>query len=161
MAERRAGIVSPSRFCGSAGRVVAGLSLGACLAALAGCGSSDVNAVLRQLVEDRGLIDPSTTVTIEIANQTPGVEERLTLRIDGLDQVFVCPAAEGSCEFPLEQIPDTIEAIQEERYDGDGAFAGGRVLEGQPAFAFDRSDYGQGSIVLYLLGESSAEAKVL
>jgi hypothetical protein len=141
------------------------LSLVAVLASgllpLVGCGGSDVNEVLRQLVDDRGLNPTDTSLTIRISDQTEGLDEKITLRIDGLDEVFECPAKEKVCSFPLTQIPDTIEAIQEERYDTDGGFQGGRVFEGLPGFSLDRSDYGPGSIIVFLLGADSAEARVL
>jgi len=117
--------------------------------------------VLRQLVESRGLVDPTTTVTIRIADQTPGLDEKLTVRIDGLESVLVCPATQGSCDFVLADIPDTIEAIQEQRFDQDGGYQGGRVFEGQTGFSFDRSDYGAGSVILFLLGDQNGTVQVL
>ena len=137
--------------------IVAGLILPA-----AGCtGGYGVNEVLRQLVDSRGLDTGDTTVTIRISNQTAGFEERLTLRIDGVEDVFDCPADEGVCDFVLTEIPDLIEALEEQRYDEDGGFGGGRILEGQPEFTLDQTDYRPGSIILFQLGVEAAEVRVL
>jgi len=141
--------------------LVVGVAAGLILPA-AGCtGGYDVNEVLRQLVEDRGLDTGETTVTVRISNQTAGYEEQLTLRIDGLEEVFTCPADEMVCDYILTEIPDLIEAIEEQRYDEDGGYGGGRVLEGQDAFILDQNDYRPGSIILYQLGVEAAEVRVL
>lgn len=128
----------------------------------AGCaGRYDVNEVLRRLVDQRGLNPGSTTVTIRISNQTQGTTEKLTLRIDGLDEVFECPYTEMVCDYPLGDIPDRIETVQEERYDEEGGFVGGRILLGQSGFTLDRDDYEAGSVIVFLLGAETAEVRVL
>ncbi|MGQ9651898.1 MAG: hypothetical protein ACUVXJ_17475 [Phycisphaerae bacterium] len=140
-----------------------GMAVGAGLLLLSsGCaGRYDVNEVLRYLVERRGLDTGETTVTIRLSNQTAGYEERVTVRIDGLTSVFECPAEETICDFVLVEIPDLIEVIEEQRYDENGGFAGGRILEGQPGFTLDNTQYRPGSIIVLQMGVESAKVRVL
>ncbi len=128
---------------------------------LAGCGGRyDVNEILRQLVEERGLGGGDDTVTVRIANQTVGVDEVITLRIDGLEEVFSCPAEEMVCNYPLGTIPQQIDVVEEQRYDEDGGFVGGRILDGQPGFTITREQYSAGSIILLLFGSDIADVRV-
>lgn len=141
--------------------LIAGVLAGLLLP-LSGCaGRYDVNEVLRRLVDERGLDTGETSITIRIANQTTGLSEKLTLRIDGLEEVFECPASDMVCDYPLSEIPDLIEAIQEERYNEDGGFSGGRILEGRTGFTLDRENYAPGNIIVFLLGAESALVRVL
>lgn len=128
-----------------------------------GCatGRYDVNEILWYLVEQRGLDTGETTVTVRLSNQTAGYDERVTLRIDGLTSVFECPAEEMVCDYILIEVPDLIEVIEEQRYDEDGGFAGGRILEGQPGFTLDNTQYRPGSIILLQMGVESAQVRVM
>lgn len=141
--------------------LVMGIGAGLLLLSSGCAGRYDVNEVLRYLVERRGLDTGETTVTVRLSNQTAGYDERVTLRIDGLTSVFECPADEMVCDYILVEIPDLIEVIEEQRYDEDGGFAGGRILEGQPGFTLDKTQYRPGSIIVLQMGVESARVRVL
>lgn len=127
-----------------------------------GCaGRYDVNQVLRYLVEQRGLDTGETTVTIRVSNQTAGYDEKVLVRIDGLTSVFECPAEEMVCDYVLTEIPELIEVIEEQRYDEDGGFAGGWVVEGLPGFTLDNTQYRPGSIIVLQVGVESPQVRVL
>ena len=154
-------MLSFKRLSSVAALLTVGIAVGLIIPA-AGCtGGYGVNEVLRQLVEIRGLDTGETTVTIRISNQTAGYEEQLTIRIDGVTDVLTCSADEMVCDFVLTEIPDLIEALEEQRYDEDGGFGGGWILEGQPEFTLDQNDYRPGSIILFQLGVEAAEVRVL
>ncbi len=163
--DRRALGLRPAKRRSALGLLVPllGMGIGAGLPLLSsGCaGRYDVNEVLRYLVERRGLDTGENTVTVRLSNQTAGYDERVTLRIDGLTSVFECPADEMVCDYILVEIPDLIEVIEEQRYDEDGGFAGGRILEGQPGFTLDKTQYRPGSIIVLQMGVESARVRVL
>jgi hypothetical protein len=141
----------------------AGLTL-ASLFALTGCfpgAGLSVNQLLRELAASQDPAAANPALTIRVVNQTAGLDELVRVEIDGEEETLFCSADEGTCDFLLVNLPSRVEAIEEERYNADGDFAGGRTFAGQPEWIFTTNEFTTGSIILFLLAEDEASAQVL
>lgn len=148
----------------SLGRMIAGMVVLAGLGTGCILGQQDptqLNRFLQALIDESGLPVSSDTVTVRIINLSDGLTEELDLQVDGFVETFECTAEEGVCNFLLAEVPAMVETLEERRFDEDENFAGGRVFVGQEEFVFTQDDYSAGSIIVFRLSETSAEAFVL
>lgn len=144
--------------------------LGTAMLLSSGCGGYDPlsflagpNAALRQFVESTTgpIQEGRNTVTIRIANRSDVFDVELELLIDGQSRVFRCSADDGVCQFFLPSVPSVIQAIEESRWDEEDRYRGGTVFEGDPSYTFTSSQYGRGSVILFILGTVFPSASVL
>ena len=135
------------------------------LAGATGCGFTVTTSDLESLISTVLGTEIDTTAdmaTLRIINQTDGLDEELTLDIDGTELTFSCTTEQPVCDFLLTPCPERIEAISEQRLDSTGAFQGGRNFKGNDAeFILDRSDFSCGDVIIFRFTNSEAEAFVL
>ena len=139
--------------------------MGAGLVVWTGCGGaspSNVSDLISRLGVDLDIGAEATGLTIRIVNLSAGLTEELYVRVNGVPRTFTCePEVVGVCDSVLAELPSLLEVVEERRVDEEGAYWGGRHLEGQPGFTFTRNDFQPGSIILFQLSEEEASAQVL
>lgn|GEM_PF-2654234 len=128
---------------------------------LASC-FADPTAILGEAVAaELGISKDS--VFIRIANRGESTQE-IQIRVDGeLKTLPQCAPGNLSdpCDSVISECPETIELVQETRYDLDGGFAGGRSFNGNEDFIFRRGEFECGATIFLEFTDTTATATIL
>lgn len=120
---------------------------------LAGCtGTSLFQAGINTLIDSA----KSTTLILRVINGTTA-DIQVTVRVDGVDKELpLCTSIQGTCDYVLSSCPNSVELIQEARYNAADEYVGGRNFEGNADYSFVQGDFQCGGQVIYEFNDSSA-----
>ena len=102
------------------------------------------------------------SIFLRIANRGQW-QQQVQLRVDG--RLVTLPRCDANgatpCDSILSTCPETIELVQETRFDANGGFAGGRSFNGNEAYIFHRGEFECGATILFEFTDTSATTTIL
>jgi len=139
---------------------------GLIMISLAGCGTSiSAGDFSQTLIGVLAQLNPNQ-VTIRIINQTSDDIE-LDVLVDGNLQLLECVGDRGICDFPLQICPQTVEAVEERRFNSEDQFAGGRIFNQNAYFTFTQDGqngtqrFDCGDVIIFQFSDNDAVATAM